>query len=88
MDGDLKKQMNALPAPHALSPALTQAYCKQVLSALAFIHSRGIMHRDLKPQNLLVSRSSTEACGFIIKIADFGLAHTFTPNPRPLSMEV
>ena len=45
MEGDLKKQMMALPAPHALPASLTRSYCQQVLSGLAFIHSRGVMHR-------------------------------------------
>lgn len=39
-----------------------------VLSGLAEAHSRGIIHRDIKPGNILVSSSGT------IKIADFGLA--------------
>lgn len=88
MEGDLKQQMDSQPFPHALSPALTHSYCEQILNGLAFIHSRGVMHRDLKPQNLLVNSSSSQEHGFTIKIADFGLARTFSPNARPLSMEV
>ena len=88
MEGDVKRQMRAQPAPHCLPPELTRCYCQQILCGLAFIHSRGIMHRDIKPQNLLVARSSKEPCGYVIKIADFGLARTFTPNPRPLTLDV
>ena len=40
------------------------------------------MHRDLKPQNLLISKSG------YLKIADFGLARTFSPSLRPLTAEV
>ena len=40
----------------------------QLLKGMDFCHARGIMHRDLKPQNLLVDRKGT------LKLADFGLA--------------
>ena len=41
---------------------------KQVVSATALAHSMGIVHSDLKPQNILVTDSG------IVKIADFGIA--------------
>jgi serine/threonine protein kinase len=44
--------------------------------------SLSIVIRDLKPQNLLVGNNG------VIKIADFGLARSFTPHKRPLSTEV
>ena len=40
----------------------------QILAALSHAHQRGIIHRDIKPQNILVSRSGQ------IKIGDFGIA--------------
>ncbi len=41
----------------------------QILDALDYLHGRGVVHGDLKPQNILVTRKGR------IKIADFGLAH-------------
>lgn len=40
----------------------------QILAALSHAHQRGIIHRDVKPQNILVSRSGQ------VKIGDFGIA--------------
>lgn len=45
----------------------------KVLAALAHAHARGVVHRDLKPQNLLVGCADEGPLG--LKIADFGLAH-------------
>ena len=38
---------------------------------MAYIHSKRVLHRDLKPQNFLIKDSNT------LKIADFGLARGF-----------
>ena len=53
-----------------------------MLEGLAYCHSVGVMHRDLKPQNILVTAKGD------LKIADFGLARCFTPYAKPLTMEV
>ncbi|KAF9911395.1 hypothetical protein EC991_003960, partial [Linnemannia zychae] len=46
----------------------------QILRGLQHMHSKGIMHRDMKPENLLVS-------GDNVKIADFGLARELKSRP-------
>lgn len=46
----------------------------QILAALSHAHMRGIIHRDVKPQNILVSRSGQ------IKIGDFGIAGVADTN--------
>uniref|UniRef100_A0AAF5PKZ8 cyclin-dependent kinase n=1 Tax=Wuchereria bancrofti TaxID=6293 RepID=A0AAF5PKZ8_WUCBA len=45
---------------------------KQILMGLDFLHSNHVIHRDLKPQNILINRDQT------IKIADFGLARYYS----------
>ena len=44
----------------------------QILTALAHIHSKGIIHTDLKPENIMFTKSPTGEIS--IKVADFGLA--------------
>lgn len=45
--------------------------CKIILNAVEFLHSKGVVHRDLKPDNLLLVSSDNDA---LVKIADFGFA--------------
>lgn len=44
-------------------------YTTQILRALQHAHDRGIVHRDIKPQNIMLLQDGT------IKVADFGIAH-------------
>lgn len=50
---------------------------RQALEILKNIHERGIMHRDIKPQNLLYNRDSG-----VLKIIDFGRAEEYTDQPK------
>lgn len=54
----------------------------QLISAVHHLHTRNIMHRDLKPQNILVNSNG------ILKIADFGLARHIAPDDAEYSPEV
>jgi calcium/calmodulin-dependent protein kinase I len=43
---------------------------KAILNGLAYMHSSGLMHRDLKPQNIMLSGPDLSS----LKIVDFGLS--------------
>ncbi|KAG8852942.1 Mitogen-activated protein kinase [Tulasnella sp. 330] len=56
-----------------LSDAHFQSFMYQTLCGLKYIHSANVLHRDLKPGNLLVNADCE------LKICDFGLARGYTP---------
>ncbi|XP_062972258.1 cyclin-dependent kinase 15 [Elgaria multicarinata webbii] len=68
--------------PGGLHPHNVMLFTFQLLRALAFIHERHILHRDLKPQNLLLS------CHGELKLADFGLARAKSLPGQTYSAEV
>ncbi|CAI2183533.1 9755_t:CDS:10 [Funneliformis geosporum] len=58
-----------------LTDAHYQSFTYQILSGLKYIHSANVLHRDLKPGNLLVNADCE------LKICDFGLARGFSEDP-------
>ena len=66
LEGQTIRQL--LDTGGALSVPQAKEYLLQVLDALAFAHSNGVIHRDIKPDNLYLLPDGT------VKITDFGIA--------------
>ncbi|KAI9020503.1 kinase-like domain-containing protein [Hyaloraphidium curvatum] len=81
LDLDLKKYMDTT-APSGLPPNLVKSYLYQLVRGLEYCHARRILHRDLKPQNLLIDQQGA------LKLADFGLARAFGIPLRSYTHEV
>ncbi|MFN6531406.1 serine/threonine-protein kinase [Nostoc sp. ChiSLP03a] len=58
-----------------LSEAEALLYIRQIGDALILIHSKGLLHRDLKPRNIMIRIDKLEAV-----LIDFGIAREFIPN--------
>jgi cyclin-dependent kinase 2 len=82
LDLDLKKHMDTCP-DLAKDPRLIKTFLYQILRGIAYCHSHRVLHRDLKPQNLLIDRRTNA-----LKLADFGLARAFGIPVRTFTHEV
>jgi cyclin-dependent kinase len=96
LDLDLKKYMEALPTSQGgrgkplpegthhmgLGPEMVKKFMKNLCEGIKYCHSHRVLHRDLKPQNLLIDREGA------LKLADFGLARAFGVPLRTYTHEV
>eukprot|EP00193_Tetraselmis_chui_P000782 CAMPEP_0177759602 /NCGR_PEP_ID=MMETSP0491_2-20121128/4820_1 /TAXON_ID=63592 /ORGANISM="Tetraselmis chuii, Strain PLY429" /LENGTH=483 /DNA_ID=CAMNT_0019275443 /DNA_START=128 /DNA_END=1579 /DNA_ORIENTATION=- len=82
LDMDLKKHMELNPELHR-NQRVMKYYLFQMIKGIAYCHAHRILHRDLKPQNLLIDRQRS-----ILKLADFGLARAFGIPVRAYTHEV
>jgi len=81
-DRDLKKYMDTHGDRGALDPLTVRSFMHQLLKGTAFCHENRVLHRDLKPQNLLINKKGE------LKIGDFGLARAFGVPVNTFSNEV
>jgi serine/threonine protein kinase len=63
----------------ALPEAEAVEYIRQIGSALTVVHNNGLLHRDVKPANILIRANKTEAV-----LIDFGIAREFIPSQTKL----
>ncbi|GFE54233.1 CMGC CDK kinase [Babesia ovis] len=80
LDQDLKKLLDVCDG--GLETSTAKSFLYQLLKGVAYCHEHRILHRDLKPQNLLINRKGT------LKLADFGLARAFAIPVRSYTHEV
>ena len=64
------RDLGAIVAEGPLAPQRAARYVKTIAEAIHFAHQRGTLHRDLKPQNILIDTADRP------RITDFGLAKT------------
>jgi len=80
LDQDLKKYLDECGGE--IPRATMKSFLYQLLRGVAFCHEHRVLHRDLKPQNLLINKKGE------LKLADFGLARAFGIPVRSYSHEV
>jgi tRNA A-37 threonylcarbamoyl transferase component Bud32 len=76
MDYVAGRDLGALVEDGPLSPNQAAGYVKIIAEAIHFAHQRGILHRDLKPQNVLIDAADQP------RITDFGLAKIMKDGSR------
>ncbi|MBY6706840.1 protein kinase [Rhodococcus sp. BP-241] len=71
--------LSTFRAGGALPPEVVRQIGHQVAQALAHIHASGIVHRDVKPANILITRD--DDAGLRAKLTDFGIARIVDSDP-------
>lgn len=71
IDGLTISEMIARQDPRLHDPEFLRSLCRQLLDALDYLHQKGILHLDIKPENVMIT-----AVGSRVKILDLGAARS------------
>jgi len=78
-DSDLRQYINNIFARYqTLHPMLVKSYMRQILEGLKYLHSKNIIHRDLKSSNILINMVGN------LKIADFNLSKKLNNDDKDI----
>ncbi|HTL88087.1 MAG TPA: serine/threonine-protein kinase, partial [Leptolyngbya sp.] len=66
-----------------LPEAIAIRYIQQIGAALQVVHRNGLLHRDIKPQNIILHEKTEEAI-----LIDFGIAREFKPNSTQIHTQI
>jgi serine/threonine protein kinase len=81
--GNLRQLQERLPEGTAMPERTIWTFIAHVASGLAHLHSKGIVHLDIKPENVFIASAND---GAVLKIGDFGLAADFSSSsPQQLA---
>lgn len=80
LDQDLKKYLDS--STYGIESHIIKSFMYQLLKGVEYCHHNRVLHRDLKPQNLLINRDGE------LKLADFGLARAFGIPVKTYTHEV
>lgn len=78
----LPESSGAMLSTLGLGPDIVKRFMRQLCDGVRYCHSHRVLHRDLKPQNLLIDKEGN------LKLADFGLARAFGVPLRTYTHEV
>ena len=60
-----------------VSPSNARFYMHEALKAVAYCHQRGVMHRDIKPHNIMIDEENRK-----VRLIDFGQAEFYEPGRK------